>query len=51
VKATVSILVMIVTALDLLGVIDLPLYASIGFFFLMTFIVLSTVTDVRKDKS
>ena len=50
-KAAVSILVAIVSGLDILGLIDLPLYASIGFFVLMMFIVLDTITVGRKDKS
>lgn len=48
-KALVYILVAIVTLLDILGLIDLPLYASIGFFTVMLLIVLDTIFDGSKN--
>lgn len=49
-KAVVSALVAIVSVSDIIGLIDLPLFASIGIFSVMLLIVLDTVFS-SKDES
>ena len=55
-RATVSLIIMTLSALDILGVIELPLYVSIGVFAVAMLIVLDVLFgkpsgDAPKDRA